>query len=291
MSNLTTPLLASDDSDHVGNRDQAAHTPSSSLPLPLPSPPPPPPLSKTVSWWRKLLLQLTHLYEELLDFFYWHLWPSSRHLSLTQTTKLQQLQQRAAVVYDPKNVPEHEQHLRRLWKVAFPGINCPPGDDIKSAQWKVMGWQGEDPASDFRGGGFLSLELLTYFGEREPEIFESLMKKTNGNRSEWEYPFAAAGVNITYMLTEILELKNTNTNNKQSSSRAVVGFLKLLETDEYVLETLFIESFVLLDNVWLEQQASYMEFNQCLREVKERVTTTLSRRWLKSLTDLKSIHY
>ena len=29
----------------------------------------------------------------------------------------------------------------------------------------------------------------------------------DATRSEWEYPFAVGGVNVTYMLTELLELR------------------------------------------------------------------------------------
>uniref|UniRef100_A0A8R7PTM6 ELMO domain-containing protein n=1 Tax=Triticum urartu TaxID=4572 RepID=A0A8R7PTM6_TRIUA len=28
-----------------------------------------------------------------------------------------------------------------------------------------MGWQGKDPSTDFRGGGFISLENLLYFAK------------------------------------------------------------------------------------------------------------------------------
>lgn len=63
-----------------------------------------------------------------------------------------------------------------------------------------MGWQGEDPGTDIRGGGALALELLVHFAETRTSTFLELMGKERGARSEWEYPFAAAGVNIAYML-------------------------------------------------------------------------------------------
>ncbi|ONM15365.1 ELMO/CED-12 family protein [Zea mays] len=31
-----------------------------------------------------------------------------------------------------------------------------------------MGWQGKDPSTDFRGGGFISLENLLYFSKKYP---------------------------------------------------------------------------------------------------------------------------
>lgn len=63
--------------------------------------------------------------------------------------------------------------------------------------------QGEDPGTDFRGGGFLSLTNLLYMAQNRPPLFEKLMNKTEGNRVDWEYPFAAAGINVTvYLLGE-----------------------------------------------------------------------------------------
>lgn len=315
MTDLTTPLLAQDDEQHVDSIHQASNGPFieeiAAPTTPSPSPPPPSPPPSSPSWWQKSLFKLTYLWDELLDLIYWHLWTPLYRLiffknytttpaqegeqlhreSLLQSRRLEQIQQRASTPYDPK-ILEHQQHLQRLWQASFPGITFPAS--INSPRWKEMGWQGENPQSDFRGCGFLSLYLLTYFAEERPEEFVALMKKTRGNRSQWEYPFAAAGVNITFMLMEILELKNIkiNENNTgQALPREVQGFLKLLGNDEYALESLFIESFILLDKVWLEQEASYMEFSQVLVQVKHRVRKVLARRWLREIDDLRSIHY
>jgi hypothetical protein len=37
--------------------------------------------------------------------------------------------------------------------------------------------------------------------------FEELLCKQNGDRALWEYPFAVAGVNITFMLIQMLDLQ------------------------------------------------------------------------------------
>lgn len=36
--------------------------------------------------------------------------------------------------------------------------------------------------------------------------FQSLLKKQAGKRAVWEYPFAVAGVNITFMIMQMLDL-------------------------------------------------------------------------------------
>jgi hypothetical protein len=37
--------------------------------------------------------------------------------------------------------------------------------------------------------------------------FQELLRKQNGDRALWEYPFAVAGVNITFMLIQMLDLQ------------------------------------------------------------------------------------
>ncbi|KAM0052440.1 putative ELMO domain-containing protein [Helianthus debilis subsp. tardiflorus] len=94
--------------------------------------------------------------------------------------------------------------LRALWKAAFPEEEL---RDLISEQWKEMGWQGKDPSTDFRGGGFISLENLLYLARNFPKSFQDLLKKQEGERAMWEYPFAVAGVNITFMLIQMLDLE------------------------------------------------------------------------------------
>jgi hypothetical protein len=37
--------------------------------------------------------------------------------------------------------------------------------------------------------------------------FHGLLRKQVGDRSVWEYPFAVAGINITFMLIQMLDLE------------------------------------------------------------------------------------
>jgi len=55
-----------------------------------------------------------------------------------------------------------------LWRVSFPEVELL---DLISEQWKKMGWQGKDPSTDFRGGGFISLENLLFFAKTFPVRF------------------------------------------------------------------------------------------------------------------------
>ncbi|XP_040955471.1 uncharacterized protein [Gossypium hirsutum] len=116
---------------------------------------------------------------------------------------LQRLQNHIDIAYD-SSIPEHQEALRALWNAVFPEEEL---HGLISEQWKEMGWQGKDPSTDFRGGGFISLENLLFFARHFPKSFKDLLWKQEGDRSAWEYPFAVAGVNITFMLIQMLDLE------------------------------------------------------------------------------------
>ena len=59
-----------------------------------------------------------------------------------------------------------------------------------------------------RGGGYVSLENLIFFAKTYPESFQRLLHKQDGTRAEWEYPFAVAGINISFMLAQMLDLQS-----------------------------------------------------------------------------------
>lgn len=39
-------------------------------------------------------------------------------------------------------------------------------------------------------------------------MFQNLLHKRDGDRSDWEYPFAVAGINISFMLVQMLDLQS-----------------------------------------------------------------------------------
>ncbi|XP_016088782.1 ELMO domain-containing protein 1-like isoform X5 [Sinocyclocheilus grahami] len=65
--------------------------------------------------------------------------------------------------YDCEN-PAHEEMLVKLWKELRP--DSPLSGRI-SKQWCEIGFQGNDPKTDFRGMGLLGLHNLLYFAEHD----------------------------------------------------------------------------------------------------------------------------
>ena len=97
---------------------------------------------------------------------------------------------------------EHEELLRRLWACGFPGVEFKHDTCRVTTDWIRIGFQGADPATDFRGMGVLGLHNLLYFGEHFPDVFTRLV---NAQRKR-DYPLACAGINVTFMLLEMLKL-------------------------------------------------------------------------------------
>ncbi|KAL9228820.1 hypothetical protein vseg_004358 [Gypsophila vaccaria] len=200
-------------------------------------------------------------------------------LTPTQEVYLQRLQNRTDVSYDSSN-PEHQDALKVLWNAAFPDEEL---EDLISEQWKEMGWQGKDPSTDFRGGGYISLENLLYFAKNFQTSFQDLLRKTEGNRAIWEYPFAVAGVNITFMLIQMLDLEAVK-------PRTLVGavFAKLLTENESAFDLLYCITFKLLDQQWLQMHASYMDFNAVMKATRRQLEKEMLFDDITGIEDLPS---
>ena len=203
-----------------------------------------------------------------------------------QREKVERLRKRADVPYDGEN-EEHREKLRELWRLAFPGE---PLQALKHAQWKNLGYQSEDPTTDFRGAGMLALDQLIYFGKQEPRSFQKLIHKTDGKRAEWEYPFAAAGTNVTMAVLEISQFAADSASLGPTAGAAVLTPREraaasaasfrmgqmLVEEGDDTADDLFVTLFLVLDRVWLRRGASYMEFNSVLKEAKAELVQALS---------------
>uniref|UniRef100_A0A2R9C558 ELMO domain containing 1 n=1 Tax=Pan paniscus TaxID=9597 RepID=A0A2R9C558_PANPA len=73
--------------------------------------------------------------------------------------------------YDSDN-PQHEEMLLKLWKFLKPNT---PLESRISKQWCEIGFQGDDPKTDFRGMGLLGLYNLQYFAERDATAAQQVL--------------------------------------------------------------------------------------------------------------------
>eukprot|EP00168_Porphyra_purpurea_P014364 TRINITY_DN4109_c0_g1_i1.p4 TRINITY_DN4109_c0_g1~~TRINITY_DN4109_c0_g1_i1.p4 ORF type:complete len:194 (-),score=29.58 TRINITY_DN4109_c0_g1_i1:35-616(-) len=82
----------------------------------------------------------------------------------------------------------------------------------KCAQWTDIGFQGVDPASDFRGSGELALRCLCWMARERGDVARGMlnaMGEVAGGRSAagsvaW-YPWACAGIQIVHEVRGLAE--------------------------------------------------------------------------------------
>ena len=244
------------------------------------------------------------------------------------------IRSRLDVKYD-ETQREHVDMLKILWRSCFDedGVEFPlpsksssslaaserqqqPRLGHASEKWKDMGWQGTHPSTDLRGCGVFALENLVYFSQTRKDLFKVLVEKKNGKRSDWEYPFAAAGVNVTHELTKLLDvdgiIRNGSVDETLRVDKCVVGFLELVrrrrttsssnnnknknndnnessmfnggssfrskEAFVAAFHELYCDAFEILDGEWLLAEATYMEFPKVLeRTVRVKTREKLER--------------
>ncbi|KAK3911998.1 ELMO domain-containing protein 1 [Frankliniella fusca] len=101
--------------------------------------------------------------------------------------------------YDACN-SEHEELLIGLWERLNPDI---PLEARITKQWQDIGFQGDDPKTDFRGMGLLGLHNLYYFSDYYQKIAQHVLLHSqhpvNG------YTFAIVGINLTSLAYHLLQ--------------------------------------------------------------------------------------
>ena len=102
------------------------------------------------------------------------------------------------------DVPEHQQLVPALW-AALTRLRPPlpmAGDmdtaTWRSELWKDYGFQGMDPATDFRGAGLLGARCIIWMCVEEPDISRAML--------DTGYPFAIAVINVVMACLNILHI-------------------------------------------------------------------------------------
>nr|ACO15220.1 ELMO domain-containing protein 1 [Caligus clemensi] len=103
-----------------------------------------------------------------------------------------------SVPYDSDNL-EHEKKLVDLWELLRPDF---PLSKRVTKQWQDIGFQGEDPKTDFRGMGILGLENLIFFSREFNSAAKHILSHSHHPRHG--YSFAIVGINLTHMAYTLL---------------------------------------------------------------------------------------
>jgi len=153
-----------------------------------------------------------------------------------------------AEAFDDGNL-QHEMQLLELWTLLQPDR---PLLTRVTKQWQDIGFQGEDPKTDFRGMGILGLQNLVYFAREFGSAAKHILSHSHHPR--FGYSFAIVGINLTHMAYKLL---------KESALKShLFNFNEgrpTLDNFHHFYSYLFIE----FDKFWLEcEPRDIMEFNR-----------------------------
>jgi len=101
-------------------------------------------------------------------------------------------------IYDSSN-KSHEELLHQLWEFLRPNIRRNGGRF--TLEWQEIGFQGKDPATDFRAMGILGLQNLHYFAKHQGQLARTAL---HNSTLKFAYPFAITGINITAMMIKLV---------------------------------------------------------------------------------------
>ncbi|KAK7930545.1 hypothetical protein WMY93_006940 [Mugilogobius chulae] len=96
--------------------------------------------------------------------------------------------------------PDHESMLLKLWDLLMPSVKL---ESRITKQWGDIGFQGDDPKTDFRGMGLLGLINLVFFSENYTE--EARQVLSHANHPKLGYSYAIVGINLTEMAYSLLK--------------------------------------------------------------------------------------
>ena len=172
-----------------------------------------------------------------------------------------------STAYD-SNDANHESHLLAIWDSLNPDD---PLDNRISSSWTSIGFQGNDPKTDFRGMGILGLLNLHYFATRHPSVARSILLHSNHPTNG--YPFAITGINLTNMAYVLLNDGKLKTHffNTISGTQNIPDFHKL-----------YCYLFVNFDRLWLKAKPkNVMEFSYIKQMFLEQLDSQLAEEHCK----------
>lgn len=82
-------------------------------------------------------------------------------------------------------------------------LNCLKALARRGNHWEKIGFQGEDPGTDLRGGGVLSLLQLLHFIQSCPTLAHLIFEYSNHDHGH--FPFSALSIHFTVICVSVLK--------------------------------------------------------------------------------------
>ncbi|KAJ8681861.1 hypothetical protein QAD02_017653 [Eretmocerus hayati] len=173
-----------------------------------------------------------------------------------------QCEQLRRTQYDSDN-RLHEQQLLKLWKLLMP---YEPLEARITKQWQDIGFQGDDPRTDFRGMGVLGLENLVYFAQEYPSAATHVL--SHSMHPKYGYAFAIVGINLTSMALRLLKDGSAKTH--------LYNSCKTLPTIR-AFHQFYCYLFYEFDGFWIGSKPSnIMEFSSIQEKFENNIRTALA---------------
>ncbi|RUS82242.1 hypothetical protein EGW08_009980, partial [Elysia chlorotica] len=96
---------------------------------------------------------------------------------------------------------DHEEKLNTLWRLY--NADCLALPCRVGHHWTEIGFQGDDPATDFRGMGLLGLDQLIFFADIYPQ--QAMHVLSQSRHPQFGFSFAIVGINMTEMCVTLLK--------------------------------------------------------------------------------------
>lgn len=159
--------------------------------------------------------------------------------------------------YDSANA-QHEKLLLKLWSLLMPTKKLKARI---SKQWADIGFQGDDPKTDFRGMGILGLINLVYFSENYTSEAHQILSRSN--HPKLGYSYAIVGINLTEMAYSLLK--------SEALKLHLYNFVPGVPTMEH-FHQFYCYLVYEFDKFWLEEEPeSIMYFNLYREKFHERI--------------------
>ncbi|EEZ97357.1 ELMO domain-containing protein 2 [Tribolium castaneum] len=118
---------------------------------------------------------------------------------------LAEVEELRKTVYDADNFG-HERKLQDLWEKLMPHERL---EGRVTKQWQYIGFQGDDPKTDFRGMGLLGLENLLAFASDYQDAATYVL--SHSHHPHYGYAFAIVGINLTSLAWTLLKQGDAKT--------------------------------------------------------------------------------
>jgi len=148
--------------------------------------------------------------------------------------------------------------LTGLW-----GDLCPQEQlkGLVSEQWKDIGFQGDNPATDFRGMGMLGLENLAYFARTHTELARRVVL-TSQHPTNW-FPFAITGIQLTKFLLD------------KTKNGTLRHHFYLSNPTQVLFGELFSATYARFHRFWVDEKGLITEFPFVFERFQAAITPQL----------------